>query len=186
MTILTVKGTRYKSVSFRSQLEARWAIVFDELGVKWRYEPERFAVTIRGTQRTYLPDFYLPDHNAYAEVKGDWRSVELDYWELLGHGLTHQPFSSSSLIFLGDIPYSDDPTVFYPPHFIGPLRAPCAFHGDGILCEQAGVDAVDVLDPGAFKREVICLLNVSSVKARRLPFKPVDVAFDKARAARFQ
>jgi hypothetical protein len=39
----------------RSKLEARWAIFFTELNLKWRYEPEKFY----GKGRVYTPDFYI-------------------------------------------------------------------------------------------------------------------------------
>lgn len=59
--------TRYKGYRFRSRLEARWAVFFDALGVEWRYEPEGFDL---GKELGYyLPDFYLPKFNAWAEVK---------------------------------------------------------------------------------------------------------------------
>lgn len=34
--------TSYKGYKFRSRLEARWDIFFDEIGLKWEYEPEGF------------------------------------------------------------------------------------------------------------------------------------------------
>lgn len=46
--------TRYKGYRFRSRLEARWAVFFDALGIKWEYEPEGFELP-DGTR--YLPDF---------------------------------------------------------------------------------------------------------------------------------
>jgi hypothetical protein len=64
--------TRYKGYRFRSRLEARWAVYFDALGVKWTYEYEGFELP-NGTR--YLPDFYLPDFDEYVEIKGD--DVEL-------------------------------------------------------------------------------------------------------------
>jgi len=45
---------------FRSRLEARWAVFFDTLGVKYEYEKEGYDLD--GTW--YLPDFWLPEHNA--------------------------------------------------------------------------------------------------------------------------
>lgn len=59
--------TYYKGYRFRSRLEARWAIFFDALGIKWIYEPEG-VVFEDGT--TYLPDFYLPESKTFFEVKG--------------------------------------------------------------------------------------------------------------------
>lgn len=45
--------TRYKGYRFRSRLEARWAVFFEKLGVRWEYEPEGFHVG----DEMYLPDF---------------------------------------------------------------------------------------------------------------------------------
>lgn len=61
--------TRYKGYRFRSRLEARWAVFFDALRIKWDYEPEGFEL---GFGERYLPDFWLPGFNAgglYVEVK---------------------------------------------------------------------------------------------------------------------
>lgn len=58
--------TTYRGYRFRSRLEARWAVFFDALGVKWEYEPEGFDLP--GGER-YLPDFYLPDVGIYVEIK---------------------------------------------------------------------------------------------------------------------
>lgn len=60
--------TRYKGHRFRSRLEARWAVFFDAIGIRWEYEPEGFE--LKGGMR-YLPDFYLPAFTGgiYAEVK---------------------------------------------------------------------------------------------------------------------
>jgi len=58
--------TDYKGCHFRSRLEARWAMLFDGLGMPWEYEVERFDV---GSLGSYLPDFWLPEWKCYAEVK---------------------------------------------------------------------------------------------------------------------
>lgn len=66
--------THYAGHRFRSRLEARWAVAFDRMGIAWEYEPQGFHVTHRLTHEEgtfpYLPDFYLPDLNVWAEVKG--------------------------------------------------------------------------------------------------------------------
>ena len=41
--MLTSIPTRYGGTLFRSRAEARWAIVFDELGLAWDYEREGWA-----------------------------------------------------------------------------------------------------------------------------------------------
>jgi len=57
--------TRYANRFFRSRTEARWAVLFDALGVHWEYEPEGYIV--RG--HAYLPDFWIEDWCAWFEVK---------------------------------------------------------------------------------------------------------------------
>jgi hypothetical protein len=57
--------TEYKGYRFRSRLEARWAVFFDALGIKWEYEKEGYELPCGW----YLPDFYLPVHDAYIEIK---------------------------------------------------------------------------------------------------------------------
>lgn len=85
VTVMTVPGpipTRYAGCLFRSRLEARWAVFFDSLDVRWQYEPEGFSLP---SGRHYLPDFWLPDHQIWLEVKGvsaadDIEPAELDRW----------------------------------------------------------------------------------------------------------
>lgn len=59
--------TYYNGYHFRSRLEARWAVFFDALGVKYEYEPEGF--NLNGT--CYLPDFFLQEFDVYVEIKPD-------------------------------------------------------------------------------------------------------------------
>lgn len=91
------KDTPYKGYWFRSRLEARWAVFFDTLGLKWLYEPEGFDLyfdyedfakdwdmseeelldegipqalqKLDGRVISYLPDFYLPELNYWIEIK---------------------------------------------------------------------------------------------------------------------
>jgi hypothetical protein len=58
-------NTPYANHLFRSRLEARWAVYFDEMNTSWKYEEEGFD--LKGIW--YLPDFYLTSHEIYAEVK---------------------------------------------------------------------------------------------------------------------
>lgn len=60
--------TYYRGYKFRSRLEARWAVFFDVLGVKYRYEAEGFKLP----SGAFLPDFllYLPGKaKVWAEIK---------------------------------------------------------------------------------------------------------------------
>lgn len=58
--------TKYKNYLFRSRLEARFGVFFDEMGINWLYEHEGFEL---GVNDRYLPDFYFPDYDLYAEIK---------------------------------------------------------------------------------------------------------------------
>ena len=60
--------TRYKGYHFRSRLEARWAVFFDALGIKWEYEKEGYDL---GEHGWYLPDFWLPSFSIRGELKRD-------------------------------------------------------------------------------------------------------------------
>ena len=61
--------THWKGYRFRSRLEARWAVFFDAVGLRWEYEIEGFDL---GELGWYLPDFMML-HNAgrgpYVEIK---------------------------------------------------------------------------------------------------------------------
>lgn len=64
--------TKYKSVTFRSRLEARWAIFFDEIGWQWEYEPKKYR--LKGGL-LYVPDFRV-NMFCFVEVKPEEPYVE--------------------------------------------------------------------------------------------------------------
>lgn len=73
--------TTYHGYRFRSRLEARWAVYFDAVGIDWEYEKEGYEFN-NGTR--YLPDFWLPQVNMWAEVKpGSFDKQELEKVKLL-------------------------------------------------------------------------------------------------------
>jgi hypothetical protein len=57
--------TYFGGFKFRSRLEARYAVFFDELNLDFEYEPEGYS----GTGWRYLPDFRLSQLSCFAEVK---------------------------------------------------------------------------------------------------------------------
>jgi hypothetical protein len=73
LTGLKAIETTYNGYRFRSRLEARWAVFFDALGMKYQYEPEGFDL---GAAGRYLPDFWLETVSMWAEVKP--RSLSLE------------------------------------------------------------------------------------------------------------
>ncbi len=56
--------TRYDGYSFRSRLEARWAVFFKTLGLPYRYEAEGYRVG----GANYLADFYFPSCKCWNEA----------------------------------------------------------------------------------------------------------------------
>ena len=96
MTIRPIE-TDYAGHRFRSRLEARWAVFFNSLGVEWQYEVEGFEFD---TER-YLPDFYLPNSNAYVEVKGGDVALAEDLPRLRRFSRHVKP---AIVAVLGDIP----------------------------------------------------------------------------------
>lgn len=63
---LRVLPTEYAGFTFRSRTEARHAVFFDQLDIKWDYEREGFEFN----GERYLPDFWLADLGKWLEVKG--------------------------------------------------------------------------------------------------------------------
>ena len=65
--------TVYNGYRFRSRLEARWAVFFDALGVKYEYEPEGFKLH---NGMYYLPDFRVKCHG----TRGSCKEGSFDLW----------------------------------------------------------------------------------------------------------
>lgn len=102
--------TLYRGCYFRSRLEARWALAFDMLKIKWRYEPEAYRVGPEGLP--YLPDFLLPDFGTWVEVKGTEEDfiAKADVYAAAVHpesglpGMADSTFTTRGLLVLGPIP----------------------------------------------------------------------------------
>lgn len=95
--------TKYRGIVFRSRLEARWAVFFDQLGIEWQYEPQGFE---KDGDR-YLPDFRLSckGGDVWAEVKGDRDYVQNNLGRLSRWFSGTPILPASKMIFLGDIPF---------------------------------------------------------------------------------
>lgn len=89
--------TRYAGCRFRSRLEARWAVFFDQLGIPWEYEPEGYVL---GPGDLYLPDFWLSDQRSYFEVKGRADEAECAKVERFGQ---HLGFDTRAFIAIGQL-----------------------------------------------------------------------------------
>lgn len=83
------KETIYNNITFRSELEAKWAWVFDKLGITYEYEPIRFNLD---DKICYTPDFCLFNvkvfsnseenmviyNNLYVEIKPNRDKIDFD------------------------------------------------------------------------------------------------------------
>ena len=70
--------TEYAGYLFRSRLEAKWAVFFDELELTWKYESEGYYVDTPRGRKKYLPDFWLEDTAQWGEVKGHLDAEGMD------------------------------------------------------------------------------------------------------------
>lgn len=112
MTIQAI-NTYYAGHHFRSRLEARWAHVFNDLGIRWEYEPQGFQVG--DARRPYLPDFLLPDIGWWVEVKGsqDWLDLTLLADAVHPTKGLGPDGSTTNLLILGQIPDTDGATPLH-------------------------------------------------------------------------
>lgn len=92
--------TSYNGYKFRSRLEARWAVFFDALNIKYIYEPEGYALS---DGNYYLPDFMLPDFGYYAEVKGYNNNLTNDFKRMY----RFVSDKKTALLILSEIPYDE-------------------------------------------------------------------------------
>jgi hypothetical protein len=63
------KKIKYGSFRYNAILEARWAVFFDSLGIKYEYEPIYDEVETGGRVVYYKPDFYLNELDIFVEIK---------------------------------------------------------------------------------------------------------------------
>ena len=71
------KGEYYKGIWMDSTWEIEMAKKLDSLSLNWERDTGRHKfsyIDMKGNERFYYPDFYLPDLCLYLEVKGYWTS----------------------------------------------------------------------------------------------------------------
>lgn len=76
--------TIYNGYRFRSRLEARWAVFFDEAHISYEYELEGFDL---GNGQRYLPDFFLPSMSVFVEVKPTREISRTDLQKMVTFGV---------------------------------------------------------------------------------------------------
>lgn len=161
--------TVYKNRRFRSRLEARWAVFFDALGIKWYYEPQGFQ---KGDRR-YLPDFAIDTQTGkfLVEVKGDADWL-LDNQEHIDWMLSDPPIVAYRLILLGELPRSGN-------FFLFPVLSPgnpeamaqsCFFSGfSGQVSVSTAGHLAGFLSASAISRPTY----LSDLTEKQLDFQPI-------------
>lgn len=183
--------TFYKGYRFRSRLEARWAVFFDSLGVKYKYEPEGYDL---GEGLYYLPDFFLPDVHGgtWVEIKGEMTDDDREKIHKFQGALWEQNYEGANygipgemMIAVGEIPedgydlcdeiYRDDHGLwdYYSPGWDFPY-VPC-------VCPICGKFGFEYDGRGAR----ICRHN-SDDKGYSYDHPKIKAAFSAARQARFE
>jgi hypothetical protein len=193
--------TQYRGYLFRSRLEARWAVFFDALQMEWQYETQGYEL---GDCR-YLPDFWLPQIDAFVEVKGDPDGLRKDFARMsaiLGPKSPLPGFAAgkTSLIVLGQVPE---------PHIAHTILHATYSRRSGILARSYGFFAPTVGGPGTYlsdtQQSVLHMLfgrysftdpsDSADSKAWDFSewlletpgsFAPINEAYRKARQARFE
>jgi len=96
--------TEYAGVTFRSRTEARWAVFFDGIGLRWEYEPEGYQLDAGW----YLPDFWLPEMGVFAEVKPETGPTPDDLEKILDLASEHP------VAVLSGAPWPDSYQLYQP------------------------------------------------------------------------
>jgi len=91
--------TVYNGYRFRSRLEARWAVFFDAIELEYQYEPQGF-MTGDKEDIFYLPDFYFPSLNVYAEIKPN-RELDDRKAEIFAYNISYEDNIGGVLVCYG-------------------------------------------------------------------------------------
>jgi hypothetical protein len=195
LEVIKAIETHYAGHRFRSRLEARWAVAFNEIGLKWQYEPQGFTLERRlsawGSETldwNYLPDFFLPGMNCYGEVKGALDTQGL--WRLLDCAASLSE-SGTDLIVFGEIPGMGE---FDRAHHVGPTRL--TFHEGTLIARpwwqldqfpsyDVANDSAEIYWPEASVAR--WMLEGTQNRNGVSGYPPaLDRAYDAARKARFE
>lgn len=80
----------YGGVRYHSKRHAQWAVFLDSLGLVHAHRPRSFRL---GRSTVYTPDFWLPELNAWLEVKSEVAATrEADSWKAEQFARQHPEF----------------------------------------------------------------------------------------------
>lgn len=182
--------TRYAGCRFRSRLEARWAVFFDHLGIKWEYEPEGFDLP----SGPYLPDFLLPDLDVCRVGNpGTWFEIKPDKLDLNGDARWYELSDATgrSITVARGLPTDNEVLLGVPEYRLQTAwgRACIARGLDFAMCPDCGrVGLVrggigsHVCPPGRHGH----LPDVEVAKRQQLFRRVVRSCYGAARSARFE
>jgi hypothetical protein len=181
MGVVAIKAieTHYNGYRFRSRLEARWAVFFDTLNVRYEYEPEGFEL-LDGTW--YLPDFWIADLRSFIDVKGQV-SERIDLTKI------HSWRKQDAIIVLCGTPGNADIKQYCPNR----IDEHCAFS----LCQDCG--ALILVDRDVLPDKDVAICWVCSSRGANdfqvfklggegfiVPDPRIEAAYEAARSARFE
>lgn len=168
--------TKYKGYLFRSRLEARWAVFFDALGIKWEYEKEGYDLD--GIY--YLPDFWLPELKCFIEIKGEKPSED----ETNKARRLSETFGFPVYIFFGEIPFprcsmgnEDSDSA----HYIAKGAWDCFYY----FCECPNCHKIGIEYCGRAER-INCGCNGKSEKHYNCNSERLMLAYQEAKSKRFE
>ena len=106
MAEIKAKETYYNGYRFRSRLEAKWAVFFDAMDIRYVYENEGFERKTQNGTISYLPDFYFPQYELYGEVKGVYALNEIPRSdaERMSLMIDYEGPLQNGIVLLGNIP----------------------------------------------------------------------------------
>ena len=200
--------THYNGYKFRSRLEARWAVFFDSLGIKYEYETEGFDLDDAGW---YLPDFWLlhPVPSLADDGWGTWAEIkprqisktEFAKVEVLARGSGHNALIFQGRPWPGDYSitrvgatHHDPPvihknlTFIYRQHVLGVRVRQLSRSGWEETAWKEMRDAKDVICLGRSLPPLPRGVTISGLPEFGPTFfgQDLSAAFDKARDARFE
>lgn len=196
--------TWYKGIKFRSRLEARWAVFFDACGIEYEYEPEGYEVN----GEKYLPDFYLPGLDAFAEVKAQREGYEQEILRL--KGFVRWGGDIKQIVILSNIPDIQKRGLPHFPAYYWSIRGPQVgwfFFFDGCHGVEGHISSCSYHGPTINPRAVgngFSIESKTDFEIRMIPIEEdlpewrgyekyiketnpnVFTAYHKARSARFE
>jgi hypothetical protein len=116
--------TQYRGCTFRSRLEARWAVFFDEMGWVWQYEHQGYECSWRLSDCTsdatfnYLPDFFLPELNTFVEVKAQIDDEQLNRFLNAAAHLSNKGENNPQVLVLCDFRSTPHPDWTFIPQVL--------------------------------------------------------------------